>query len=96
MRWAYFCLSTGLSQEQTKQLLNNQPITFTGKLYSKEHNKYFDLTEAKVSFIKDSQTSRYVLTVNNTPIQTWFKAENSRLMQNLGVSENTERKGRKV
>ena len=93
LRWVYFCLNTGFSQEQTKSILNNQSISFTGRLYSKEHNKYFNLTEAKVAFAKDSQTSRYVLIINSSPIQTWIKIQNNRL---LNIGNNIEKGQRRL
>ncbi len=76
LRIAQLCKGIELTIETIKQLFKGEPLSFTGKLYSPEHDQSFNVQEAKLQLFKESKDSdRLKLSINGQNILDWFKQQ---------------------
>ena len=74
LRIAQLCKGIGLAIDTIKQLFKGEPLSFTGKLHSPEHNYAFSVQDVKLQLFKESKDSdRLKLSINGTNIIDWFK-----------------------
>lgn len=88
---AHQCREIGLTENTTKQLVNFAPVKFNGKLYSKEHNRYFETGHSTLSVEQLPQhNGTFCLTINGIYILDWFKEKYQELKQLLGISQKED------
>jgi hypothetical protein len=82
LRIAQLCKAVGLTIDSIKQLFKGEPLSFTGKLYSPEHDQSFNAQDAKLQIFKESKDSdRLKLTINGQNILDWFKQKYQEVKQ---------------
>jgi len=82
LRIAQLCKGVGLAIDTIKQVFKGEPVPYTGKLHSFEHNQDFDVQDAKLQLFKESKDSdRLKLTINGKNILDWFKQKYQELRQ---------------
>ena len=82
LRIVQLCKAVGLTIDTIKQLFKGEPISFTGKLHSPEHNQSFDVQDAKLQLFKECKDSdRLKLSINGQNILDWFKLKYQELKQ---------------
>lgn len=82
LRMAQLCKGIGLAIDTVKQVFKGEPVPYTGKLHSPEHNQDFDVKDAKLQLFKESKDSdRLKLTINGKNIIDWFKQKYQELKQ---------------
>lgn len=73
MRMAQLCKGIGLTIDTIKQLFKGEPLSFTGKLYSPEHDQNFNVQDAKLQIFKEQNAhDKYRLSLNGQNIIDWF------------------------
>ena len=90
------CKSAGFTQKMIDVLLaKREPIVCSGKLYSVQHRRSFEIKDA-VCKIEDDLTEQHklVLTINQQPISEWFKEQFNKLRQGVRKSAEEPRKNR--
>lgn len=76
LRIAQLCKGIGLAIDSIRHLFKGEPLSFTGKLHSREHNQSFNVQDAKLQLFKESKNSdRLKLTINGKNIIDWFKEQ---------------------
>ena len=87
------CLQMGLAQNLIKAIACFKKVSFSGLLYSKQHNRKFD-TEQSVAYIKNvvrpEQKSKWQLFIDDLPVVEWFKMkyEQWRAKNEYKISQN--------
>jgi len=82
LRIAQLCKAVGLTIDTIKQLFKGEPLSFTGKLHSPEHDQSFSVQDAKLQLFKESKDSdRLKLTINGQNILDWFKQKYQEVKQ---------------
>jgi predicted RNase H-like nuclease (RuvC/YqgF family) len=72
----------GLTVETIKRLFNGETITVTGKLFSLEHDRNFDVKEAKLRLSKEPDDPQKLrLSLNGQNIIDWFREQFHKLQQ---------------
>ena len=70
------CLHMGFAQNLIKAIACFKKVSFSGSLYSKQHNRKFD-TEQSVAYIKNvvrlEQKNKWQLFIDDLPVVDWFK-----------------------
>jgi hypothetical protein len=84
LRMARFCKDVGLTIDDTRKLFNAETITVTGKLRSPEHDRDFDVRDAKLQIYKRQDGSgKLFLYLNGKNILDWFREQFDKLKQNV-------------
>jgi hypothetical protein len=90
LRIVQLCKGVGLSTDTIKTLFSGQPITYTGKLHSAEHDRDFEVQDAKLQIVKERSNpnlntpdtpNRYLLFLNSQNILDWFREQFQKLRQ---------------
>jgi hypothetical protein len=86
LRIARLCKGVGLPTDTIKTLFSGQPITYTGKLHSAEHDRSFDVRDAKLQITKErsdpnNQSGKYHLSLNGQSILDWFREQFQKFRQ---------------
>jgi hypothetical protein len=72
----------GLTVETIKRLFSGETITVTGKLFSPEHDRNFDVKEAKLRLSKEPDNPKKLrLSLNGQNILDWFHEQFHKLRQ---------------
>ena len=78
-----------------KEMLRMEAIQCSGKIYSEEHRRKFDIKNDIFRVEKSSvDDDKLVLTINRLPIGEWFKEQWEKLRQGLRQSAEEPRKSR--
>ena len=90
------CYAIGFTKDMVNSLLTKrEAIRCSGKLYSEEHKRKFeiknDIFKVEKSPVDDD---KLVLTINRQPIGEWFKEQWDKLRQGLRQSVEEPRKSR--
>lgn len=86
------CREIGLTEDTAVKLVNFYPVQFSGKLYSKEHNRFFETENSTISVEQLPQhNGKFCLCINGISILDWFKEKFQELKQLLGISQEEER-----
>ena len=101
LRIAQLCKVVGLTIETIKQLFKGEPLSFTGKLHSPEHDQPFSVQDAKLQLFKESKDSdRLKLSLNGQNIIHWFKEQFDKIQQaikpHIKPAPPTQKRGRGV
>ena len=90
------CTVIGFTKDMTDKLLTKkETIQCSGKIYSEEHRRKFDIKN-DISRVEKSSTddNKLELTINRPPISEWFKEQWEKLRQGLRQSAEEPRKRR--
>ena len=96
LRMEKLCATIGFSKEMIESLLTKkEAIQCSGKIYSEEHRRKFDIRSDIFKVEKHPMdSSKLVLTINRQPIGEWFKEQWEKLRRGLRQSEEEPRKSR--
>ncbi|WP_288860649.1 MULTISPECIES: mobilization protein [Bacteroidales] len=96
LRMERLCYAIGFTKDMINSLLiKKETIRCSGKLYSEEHKRKFEIKNATFKVEKSSvDDNKLALTINNQPIGEWFKEQWEKLKQNLRQSVEEPRKSR--
>ena len=90
------CAVIGFTKDMIESLLTKEEaIQCSGKIYSEEHRRKFDIKNDIFRVEKSSvDDDKLVLTINRLPIGEWFKEQWEKLRQGLRQSAEEPRKSR--
>ena len=90
------CATIGFTKEMIESLLTKkEAIQCSGKIYSEEHRRKFDIKNDIFRIEKSSvDDTKLVLTINRQPIGKWFKEQWEKLQQHLRNSVQKEQKSK--
>ena len=96
LRMEKLCATIGFTKEMIESLLTKkEAIQCSGKIYSEEHRRKFDIKNDIFRIEKSSvDDTKLVLTINRQPIGKWFKEQWEKLRRGLRQSEEEPRKSR--
>ena len=96
LRMERLCYAIGFTKDMVNSLLNKkEAIRCSGKLYSEEHRRKFEIKNDIFKVGKNPvDENKLVLTVNRQPIGEWFKEQWEKLRQGLRQSVEEPRKSR--
>jgi hypothetical protein len=73
-----------LTIDAIKQLFKGEAVTITGKLHSPEHDRDFDVQDAKLQLFKGRDNpDKLLLKLNGQNILDWFKQKYQELKQTI-------------
>jgi DNA repair exonuclease SbcCD ATPase subunit len=85
LRMAQLCKGVGLTVEATQTLFRGETVSYTGKLHSPEHDRDFEVQDAKLQILKErgepNEPNRYRLSLNGKNILDWFREQFNKLKQ---------------
>ena len=94
LRMEKLCAVIGFTKDMIESLLT-KAIQCSGKIYSEEHRRKFDIKNDIFRVEKSSvDDDKLVLTINRLPIGEWFKEQWEKLRQGLRQSAEEPRKSR--
>ena len=96
LRMEKLCAVIGFTKDMIESLLTKkEAIQCSGKIYSEEHRRKFDIKNDIFRIEKSSvNENKLVLTINKQPIGEWFKEQWEKLRRGLRQSEEEPRKSR--
>ena len=96
LRMEKLCATIGFTKEMIESLLTKkEAIQCSGKIYSDEHRRRFDIKNNIFRVEKSSiDDNKLVLTINRQPISEWFKEQWEKLRRGLRQSDEEARKSR--
>ena len=96
LRMEKLCAAIGFTKDMIESLLTKkEAIQCSGKIYSEEHRRKFDIKNDIFRVEKSSvDDDKLVLTINRQPIGEWFKEQWEKLRQGLRQSAEEPRKSR--
>ena len=96
LRMEKLCTVIGFTKDMIESLLTKkEAIQCSGKIYSEEHRRKFDIKNDIFRVEKHPMDSgKLMLTINRQPIVQWFKEQWEKLQQNLRNSVQREQKSR--
>ena len=96
LRMEKLCAVIGFTKDMIESLLTKEEaIQCSGKIYSEEHRRKFDIKNDIFRVEKSSvDDDKLVLTINRQPIGEWFKEQWEKLRQGLRQSAEEPRKSR--
>ena len=96
LRMEKLCATIGFTKEMIESLLTKkEAIQCSGKIYSEEHRRKFDIKNDIFRIEKSSvDDTKLVLTINRQPIGKWFKEQWEKLRRGLRQSAEEPRKSR--
>lgn len=72
-----------------------EAIVCSGKIYSEEHKRKFDIKNDTFKVEKDqSDSSKLVLTINRQVISDWFREQFEKMRQSLREPNQEQKKSR--
>lgn len=101
LRIAQLCKGIGLAIEAIRQVFKGEPVPYTGKLNSPEHDQSFNVQDAKLQLFKESKDSdRLKLSINGQNILDWFKQKYQEIQQavrpHIKPISSTQKKNRGI
>ena len=96
LRMEKLCAVIGFTKDMIDRLLTKkEAIQCSGKIYSDEHRRRFDIKNNIFRVEKSSiDDNKLVLTINRQPISEWFKEQWEKLRRGLRQSDEEARKSR--
>ena len=96
LRMEKLCATIGLTKEMIESLLTKkEAIQCSGKIYSEEHRRKFDIRSDIFKVEKHPMDSgKLILTINRIPMGEWFKERFDKLRQGLRRPIEEPRKSR--
>ena len=96
LRMEKLCAVIGFTKDMIESLLTKkEAIQCSGKIYSEEHRRKFDIKNDVFRVEKHPMDSgKLMLTINRQPIGEWFKEQFDKLRQSLRILAKEPRKSR--
>ena len=96
LRMEKLCTVIGFTKDMIESLLTKkEAIQCSGKIYSEEHRRKFDIRNDIFRVEKHPMDSgKFILTINKQPIGEWFKEQFDKLRQNIRRPTEEPRKSR--
>ena len=96
LRMEKLCAVIGFTKDMIESLLTKkEAIQCSGKIYSEEHRRKFDIKNDVFRVEKHPMDSgKLMLTINRQPIGEWFKEQFDKLRQSLRILAEEPRKSR--
>ena len=96
LRMEKLCAVIGFTKNMIESLLTKkEAIQCSGKIYSEEHRRKFDIKNDIFKVEKHPMDSgKLILTINRIPMGEWFKEQWKKLRWDLRRSEDEPRKNR--
>ena len=96
LRMEKLCAAIGFTKDMIESLLTKkEAIQCSGKIYSEEHRRKFDIKNDIFRIEKSSiNENKLVLTINKQPIGEWFMEQWEKLRRGLRQPEEEPRKSR--
>ena len=96
LRMEKICAVIGFTKDMIESLLTKkEAIQCSGKIYSEEHRRKFDIKNDVFRVEKHPMDSgKLMLTINRQPIGEWFKEQFDKLRQSLRILAEEPRKSR--
>ena len=96
LRMERLCYAIGFTKDMVNSLLTKrEAIRCSGKLYSEEHRRKFEIKNDIFKVEKSPvDENKLVLTINRQPIGEWFKEQWEKLRQDLRQTTEEPRKNR--
>ena len=96
LRMEKLCAVIGFTKDMIENLLTKkESIQCSGKIYSEEHRRKFDIKNDVFRVEKHPMDSgKLMLTINRQPIGEWFKEQFDKLRQSLRILAKEPRKSR--
>ena len=96
LRMEKLCAVIGFTKDMIESLLTKkESIQCSGKIYSEEHRRKFDIKNDVFRVEKHPMDSgKLMLTINRQPIGEWFKEQFDKLRQSLRILAEEPRKSR--
>ena len=96
LRMEKLCYAIGFTKDMVNSLLTKkEAIRCSGKIYSEEHRRRFEIKNDVFKVEKSSvDDNKLVLTINRQPISEWFKEQWEKLRQGLRQPAEEPRKSR--
>ena len=96
LRMEKLCAVIGVTKDMIESLLTKkEAIQCSGKIYSEEHRRKFDIKNDVFRVEKHPMDSgKLMLTINRQPIGEWFKEQFDKLRQSLRILAEEPRKSR--
>lgn len=90
------CTVIGFTKDMIESLLTKkEAIQCSGKIYSEEHRRKFDIKNDIFKVEKNpTDDCKLILTINKQSIDEWFKEQWNKLRQSLRQSAEEPRKNR--
>lgn len=86
IRWGEYCRSLGFSNGQVSDLVNMRPVRFSGKLYSSEHSRHFEIENAEAKLVRDEKgPGGFQLFIDRIPILRWFRQKAKEFLEQIGI-----------
>jgi hypothetical protein len=82
------CRKIGIAIDAIRKLLKGETFSFTGKLFSTEHNRHFEVSEA---MIKIESTNKLCLIINGMNVLEWFRQKQKEFLNRIGVNQEPRR-----
>jgi hypothetical protein len=74
----------GLAIDTIKEIFTGKEVTVTGKLYSQEHDRYFNVQDGKLQLYKEHDNlNKLHLSLNGQNIFDWFKEQFKKVSQTI-------------
>jgi len=84
LQMAQLCRGIGLTIETIKELFTGKEVTVTGKLHSSEHDRDFNVQDAKLQLYKEAHNpNKLHLSLNGQNIIEWFKEQYAKIKQTI-------------
>lgn len=84
LRIAQLCKGVGLAIDTIKQLFTGEAVLFTGKLHSPEHDRDFNVQDAKLQIFKEQDNpNKFRLSLNGQKILDWFNQKYQEVKQTI-------------
>lgn len=96
LRMEKFCKLIGFTQEMTDTLVTKrEAIVCSGKIYSEEHKRKFDIKNDTFKVERDhTDSNKLVLTINKQVISDWFREQLEKIRQSVREPIQEEKKSR--
>lgn len=98
LRMMQLCRGVGLAVDTIKELFSGVEVSYSGKLHSQEHDRYFNVKDAKLQILKEKDTpNKLRLSLNGMNIIDWFREKYQDLKQAIRPHvKPSEKKGRGI
>ena len=92
LRIAGFCLKIGFAIDHIRRLLKGSVLTInSGKLFSPEHNRKFEISDAGVKIENEpNNPNKLMVSINGMNILEWFRLKHQEFLQSIEIKVKQE------
>jgi hypothetical protein len=84
LQMAHLCRGIGLAVDTIKEIFTGKAVSYSGKLHSQEHDRYFNVQDAKLQLYKEhDKPDKLHLSLNGQNIFDWFKEQFKKVNQTI-------------